>query len=408
MKNYICVLLASLSLLLISCNGSDDPEPAPGRTVLVYIAGDNNLGHDGFAASDVAEMVQGMEDVDTEKNNLLVYYDVGGTAQLLHLTKDKSGKVIKDIVREYNNRNSVGVTEMKEIFSLAFSQYAAASYGIVFWSHGDGWVPKKGTTRWFGVDGSNYMNITEMSEALSVAPHFDFIFFDACFMQSVEVAYELKEHCDYFVGSPTEIPGPGAPYQVVVPAMFKSTNAANAIAQTYFDYYNDMYTGVYPWSGEWGGGVSVSVAISAKLDELANETGEIISNYIASRSDINLSGILCYDKRGRNYEFYYDLDGFIRELTDGNEDYYRWSAAFEAASPYYKTTPRNFLNMFRCFRWMDPVGCLLMRPALKPEQTTPIMQLLNGTRLPVGIRLIDPDLFKTRKLLSIPGLRLLD
>ncbi len=33
------------------------------------------------------------------------------------------------------------------------------------------------------------MNIPDLNEALSVAPHFDFILFDACYMQSVEVVY---------------------------------------------------------------------------------------------------------------------------------------------------------------------------------------------------------------------------
>ena len=48
-------------------------------------------------------------------------------------------------------------------------------------------------------------------------PHFDFIMFDACFMMSVEVAYEVRNYTDYYIGSPTENPGPGAPYDKVVP-----------------------------------------------------------------------------------------------------------------------------------------------------------------------------------------------
>ena len=45
-------------------------------------------------------------------------------------------------------------------------------------------------------------------------------------MQSVEVAYELRDCSEYFIGSPTEIPGPGAPYKAVVPEMFTETNLA--------------------------------------------------------------------------------------------------------------------------------------------------------------------------------------
>ena len=31
-------------------------------------------------------------------------------------------------------------------------------------------------------------------------------------MQSVEVAYELRDCCDYYIGFPAENPGPGAAY----------------------------------------------------------------------------------------------------------------------------------------------------------------------------------------------------
>ena len=48
--------------------------------------------------------------------------------------------------------------------------------------------------------------------------------FDACYMQSVEVIYQLRDRTDYFIGSPTEIPGPGAPYEAVVPALFSQIN----------------------------------------------------------------------------------------------------------------------------------------------------------------------------------------
>lgn len=96
-----------------------------------------------------------------------------------------------------------------------------------------------------GTDGgSNYMDISELKDVLRNAPHLSFLLFDACFMQSVEVVYELKEHADYIIGSPTEIPAPGAPYQKVVPAMFANNASATDIAKAYFEFYADenLYT----------------------------------------------------------------------------------------------------------------------------------------------------------------------
>lgn len=61
------------------------------------------------------------------------------------------------------------------------------------------------------------MNIDDLHEALQVLPKLDFLLFDACFMESVEVAYALRDCGDYMISSPTEIPGVGAPYEDVVP-----------------------------------------------------------------------------------------------------------------------------------------------------------------------------------------------
>ena len=63
-------------------------------------------------------------------------------------------------------------------------------------------------------------------------------------MQSVEVAYELRDCSEYFIGSPTEIPGPGAPYKGVVPEMFDETNLATNIAEAYYGYYENLIQGL--------------------------------------------------------------------------------------------------------------------------------------------------------------------
>lgn len=341
----------SMVFIFLSACSKDDPKPdsSINRTVLVYIAGDNSLRT--FAAADLEEMIVGMKTVDVSKNNLLVYYDNGSSAKLIHFTKDKKGNVVQDIVKDYGDRNSVGLTEMREVFSDTFNNYTATSYGIVFWSHGDGWIPASGSSRWFGQDGSKFMNISTLSEALSVAPHLEFIFFDACFMQSIEVIYELRTYADYFVSSPTEIPAPGAPYQVVVPAMFVESKTAVKIASTYYEFHAGNYTKVPgandPWDadGDWVAGVSTSVVVSSALDNLAQETSRILTKY--AQSWVDLSDILCYDKRTSKY--YYDLDGLMRILTGENEDYGEWDKAYRAAVPYAETTETNYSDYGRRF-----------------------------------------------------------
>lgn len=85
------------------------------------------------------------------------------------------------------------------------------------------------------------MNIEDLKLVLQNAPHFDFIMFDACFMQSVEVAYELRDCCDYYIGFPAENPGPGAAYDRMFHYISERCSGRNG----YWDFaaYDEIYTG---------------------------------------------------------------------------------------------------------------------------------------------------------------------
>ena len=159
MKLQIAALFMCLLVGLSACH-DDNNEPAPlsgSRTVLVYMVAQNTLSK--FAPVDLDEMKEGIKNVDVTRNNLLVYIDDSSTPRLIRLGKDKKGRVIEETVATYKDQNSLDVSIMKEILRTAFNKYPAESYGITFWSHGEGWVPSPATTRWFGQDGNSYMNI---------------------------------------------------------------------------------------------------------------------------------------------------------------------------------------------------------------------------------------------------------
>lgn len=160
-------------------------------------------------------------------------------------------------------------------------------------------------------------------------------------MESVEVAYELRDCGDYLISSPTEIPGPGAPYQKVVPAMFADGNVSVKIADAYYSYYKSIYkNGVGISDDNWTGGVSVGVTKSSALEKLAEATSKIIPEYITGRESIDASNILCYDQRN-NTGYYYDLDGLIRSLAT-DEEYRNWKSAFDEAVVAWKYTETNY------------------------------------------------------------------
>lgn len=351
LKLYILICISFLCLFA-ACEQEDDPIPAEkvSRTVLVYIMGDNTLS--ALASVDIDEMMVGMKVVNASEVNLLVYLDnYDALPTLYRLTKGKDGKVTKETVKEYNEQVSTDPTVMREVLNRAFMEFPADSYGLVLWSHGEGWIPsplptpKNTSTRWIGQDGTTYLNITDIASVLSNLPHLEFILFDACFGQAIEVAYELRQYTNYIIGSPTEIPGPGALYDKVVPAMFKATNVGVEIGKAYYEPYADIYTGVLPTNDNWTGGVSVSVVKCTALEELASITKQTLKS-VELNTLLN-SNLFNYDKGNkystiRLYVGYYDMKQLMQLLST---DINAWTVAANNAIIYWETTPNNYSSI---------------------------------------------------------------
>lgn len=175
MKLRIIAVCLCLLAVISACEEDESTPVAGARTVLVYMVADNSLS--GFASADLAEMKEGLKSVDVTRNNLLVYVDdrtEGAFPRLIRLGKDKKGRVVEETLVKYKEQNSVDVSVMRNILQTTFKYYPAENYGIVFWSHGEGWVPSPSTvsTRWFGQDGNDYMNISDLHEALAGSSSF--------------------------------------------------------------------------------------------------------------------------------------------------------------------------------------------------------------------------------------------
>ena len=361
MKNIkILSFLVGLAALFAACENNDNegpvtPEPREqvGRTVLVYIvgdAGDSNELSDLFKIN-FSDMKAGMEEVDYSKCNLVVYSEMKNDLPHLISLKQKNGKVVADTLFTYAEQNPLDKEVMSKVIAQTVDYFPADSYGFVFLSHSSSWVSasNNANSRSIGYYRKTQMNIPDFREALfSAFPKpLKFILFDSCNMQSVEVAYELRDCAEYFIGSPTEIPGPGAPYKAVVPEMFTETNLAMNIAEAYYGYYEKLYTGVSPISNEnWTGGIATSVIKSDALDNLAAATKTIIPKYIQDKREVNRSGLLAYDF---NDDANYDFDELIQYLTGGadNAEYQSRRIAFDNAVVYRKTTSKNYSGIIR-------------------------------------------------------------
>lgn len=232
MKKLALLLLLPL-LFLTSCH-DDEPERSR-RTVLVYMAARNSLS--SFYNADIREMQQA--EVPADCRLLIFLSTYGEEPSMIEITPQ--GR--KQLKLYTDNPISTDPATLRRAIADARLLAPSKEFGIVMWSHSTGWkgVKQAPASRSFGLDAGREMSIPDMADALATA-NADFLFFDSCFMGGVEVAYELRRCARWFVGSMTEVPADGMPYDLTTPELFNSDMAqglVNAIDLNVDHYISD-------------------------------------------------------------------------------------------------------------------------------------------------------------------------
>ena len=311
---------------------NDVPDPvAPTRTVLIYMAADNELSY--YSYKNIESIVQGTSASALNGGNLLIYVDAKNAApQLLQIKVKSDGKIQKLSVKDYPEQNSVDPSVMREVFDRVISDYPADSYGLVLWSHGTAWIPYKlqPMLRSFGQDESNRMEIDQLTEALP--DHvFDFIMFDACYMASTEVAYALRDKADYILASPTEVLGEGFPYKLIIGNFFTETAGLQQIAETFYNYYNQKEKIIEQ-------SASVSLIATEQLDNLAAICREIVIGKENAIASLPIQELQQLEYLGYTYHALYDFDDFISRLATETQ-YTNYLSILNKVVLYKQTTP---------------------------------------------------------------------
>jgi hypothetical protein len=318
--HYFIFTLFLLSILGNSCREDYNDVNTPvqvfhGKTVLVYMAADNSLSNN--TQPNIDSMMAGLGK-DTTQGNLLIYMDrLNESPILMQLTKSDNGTVSAKTVKTYTEQNSASATVLSSVFKDITDLYPSESYGLVLWSHGYGWISQATVsaveTRWWGQDGGNVMELSDLAKALQTCPHLDYILFDACLMSGVEVAYELRNYSDYIIGSPTEVLAEGFPYSQIVSSMFGNSESDYIrIASMFYEYYNAQ-------SG-YSRSASVACVKCSEMEALATRTSELINAHIDDLNNLNVSSVQYLE----NYSphLFYDFEHFIEQFTTELERYY--------------------------------------------------------------------------------------
>jgi len=242
-----------LSLALLPAAGAQDE-----WTFMVYMDGDNNL--EPAAIDDFLEI---SSEGSSATVNVLALFDriAGESTSYDDWTNTRRGIINNGDVPDSGWGVSMGELNMGDpqtVIDFAewgMQNYPANKYCFVFWNHGGGWrtppeeegKPYKAVC-WDDTSAGNCLVMSEVRTALSTietdVEEIDLIGFDACLMAMVEVAYEIRDHADYMVGSEKGEPNDGWPYDLIIPDLtaaptMSAYSLGNVIVNRYYQSYGN-------------------------------------------------------------------------------------------------------------------------------------------------------------------------
>ncbi len=334
MKKILIALLTGLFITGCSNDENEEPKQPARRTVMVYMAGENNLSY--YLQNDIDEMIEGVKTI-SKWDNLIVFVDRASKTEppfIIRLTDNDTQPA--DTLKKYGNDFLTSdPAKMKEVLTWIMTNYPADDYGLVLWGHANGWVimnDSVATNRAIAVDnGKNsyennkyWLNIPTLRQVLQELPHsLKFIFADCCNMQNIEVAYELKDATKYLIASPAGIPGTGAPYKEIIPDLFIYDDI-RMCTKTCDDYYAKL--------DNENGHLPMAAIQTSAMPQLAEATNKILSSIYQSDTPINVDGLIYYYMYGNTSDEHvmYDINDFL--LRHANEaEYEKWVSVFNQA-----------------------------------------------------------------------------
>lgn len=344
MKKFYNIILCWLWLvpLLAGCS-TDEPDPTPttdppptetGRTVLVYMVARNSLGTYDFDEDDIREMKIAAQNGALGRNRLILFHSRYGAAPMI---KEVTRDGVKTLKTYSDAFSAVEAPNMSQVIADVKTLAPAHNYGIVLWSHANGWIQSgisdsKGLRRAFGDDAGKSMNVTTLAEVLK-GEGFDFVYFDCCFMGGVEVAYQLRDVTRSIVSSPSELPSPGMPYNLTLPYLMADEADVVGAARTTFEDYNAL-------SGN-DRTCTMSVVDTSQLPDLAEKVRAFYALHPQLPEDVavqQFAGV-----RSSFHDRYFDFGHYMEKLAASHagykEEYDAAKGALTACVTYHAATP---------------------------------------------------------------------
>ena len=360
-KKTCSLIIATLFIVVgVSCSNGDSPDGPDvpvtpvGQTVFMFFPWSNSL------LSDFRRTVEDMQTVVAQRSmkneRIMVFMATSEREAVLFELKKQNGRCLTDTLRRYSDRPFTSRQWLTSLFSEVMTLAPASRYGMVVGCHGLAWVPVQGqrnarkklgsqerideednlykkekidkegpykeeridkegepndlmhfevqgpvTTRFIGgTYPETQIETTDLADAMADAGlHTEYILFDACYMSSVEVAYELKDVTHYLIASPTEVLSYGFPYITMGKHLLGTPNY-KGIVDSFISFYSS-------YNLPYG---TVAVTDCTQLDALAAIAQQINA---AATEQLVPNGVQIMD--GYSPTLFYDL-GHLMSLKD--------------------------------------------------------------------------------------------
>ena len=349
-KKTCSLIIATLFIVVgVSCSNGDSPDGPDvpvtpvGQTVFMFFPWSNSL------LSDFRRTVEDMQTVVAQRSmkdeRIMVFMATSEREAVLFELKKQNGRCLTDTLRRYSDRPFTSRQWLTSLFSEVMTLAPASRYGMVVGCHGLAWVPVQGqrnarkrlcsqerideednlykkekidkegepndlmhfevqgpvTTRFIGgTYPETQIETTDLADAMADAGfHTEYILFDACYMSSVEVAYELKDVTHYLIASPTEVLSYGFPYITMGKHLLGTPNY-KGIVDSFISFYSS-------YNLPYG---TVAVTDCTQLDALAAIAQQINA---ADAEQLVPNGVQILD--GYSPTLFYDL-GHLMSLKD--------------------------------------------------------------------------------------------
>lgn len=363
----------------VSCSNGDSPDGPDvpvtpvGQTVFMFFPWSNSL------LSDFRRTVEDMQTVVAQRpmkdERIMVFMATSEREAVLFELKKQNGRCLTDTLRRYSDRPFTSRQWLTSLFSEVMTLAPASRYGMVVGCHGLAWVPVQGqrnarkrlgsqerideednlykeeridkegepndlmhfevqgpvTTRFIGgTYPETQIETTDLADAMADAGfHTEYILFDACYMSSVEVAYELKDVTHYLIASPTEVLSFGFPYITMGKHLLGTPNY-KGIVDSFISFYSS-------YNLPYG---TVAVTDCTQLDALAAIAQQINA---AAAEQLVPNGVQIMD--GYSPTLFYDL-GHLMSLKDaGTVLTAAFAEQIEKTVPYKGHTGQYFTTL---------------------------------------------------------------